>query len=100
MNPRVERTAPAAAQDLDGLHWIGPAGQSPQNVKRIGRIDILIDHDYVTAKVCAGMDLGSNQHRLASMTRIALFDRYDIEQPSTAGLMTPNASHVRNTGLF
>src|SRR5262245_54652170 len=34
------------------------------------------------------------------MTRVALLDRNDVEQPATAGLVTPNALDIGHTALL
>ena len=46
------------------------------------------------------MDLGGDQHGLARMAGIALFDRDDVEQAATAGFVTPHTPHIRNAGFF
>src|SRR5678816_641638 len=92
LNARIERSAPAAAENFDGLHRIGTAGQGPEHVKRVGRVDVLIDDDHVAAEICAGVDLGGDQHRLARMAWVALLDRDDVEQAPAAGFVTPHAS--------
>src|SRR5437867_5863495 len=51
LDARIERAAPAAAQNLDGLHRIGAACQRPEYVEGVGRINIFVDDDDVPAKV-------------------------------------------------
>ena len=56
LNLRIERAAPAAA-NLDGLDGIRAAGQRPDNIERIGRINILVDDDDIAAEISAGVNL-------------------------------------------
>src|SRR5574341_1698953 len=49
----VEGTAPAAPKDFDGPRRIRTAGDRPQNVLRVGNVDIVIDHDDVPPQIGA-----------------------------------------------
>src|SRR5919106_2053264 len=79
LDARVERAAPAAAENFDGLHRIGAAGQRPEYVEGVGRIDIFVNDDDVPAKIGTSMDLRCGEHRLAGMAGIALLDGNDVE---------------------
>src|SRR5215510_4450495 len=57
LNPWIEWSAPATTQNLDGLDWIRSAGQSPNHIECIGRIDIVIDDDDIAAEIGTGVNL-------------------------------------------
>src|SRR5262245_41905312 len=57
LNSRIEGTAPTTTQNLDGLDWIRPAGQRPNDIERIRGIDIVVDNDDIAAEIGTRMNL-------------------------------------------
>src|SRR2546426_4251850 len=100
MNDGIQRAAPAAADDLDVLLGIRAARHGPDDIIGIGRIDIVIHDDDVTAKVRAGMALGSDQRGLARMPGITLLDRDNQNETAAARNREPHTFDVGHARLL
>ena len=74
-NARIERPAPAAPQDFDGVHRLGARADCPDDFLGVGDVDVFIDNDDVASEIGAGAALACDHRRLARVAGIALLDR-------------------------
>src|SRR5579859_7523610 len=93
--PRIERTAPGLANKLDVFAGITTGGHSPENVKGIAGVNIMVNHYHEAAEIVSGVDVGRQRGSLSCVSCIGLLDGDDIEEPSAARLVAPDAF---NTG--
>src|SRR5512132_49563 len=57
LNDWIERTAPAATQQVDRRRRVGARADRPHHFVGIGNVDIIIDDNNVATEVSAGMAL-------------------------------------------
>src|SRR5574342_373129 len=86
-NCRIGRTAPTAPDDLDRSLGVGPGGNGPNHIAQIGDIDVVIDHNRVSADVNARGALRSEHPSLAGMAWVALLDGDHVKKPAPARFM-------------
>src|SRR5438132_11191322 len=88
---RVERTAPRAFDDVDGLHRVGPRAHGPDDVVEVHHVDVVVDDDDVAAEVRARVPGRGEVSHLAGMPRVALLDAHGVEEPRATDLVAPHA---------
>ena len=64
LNDRVERTTPAAPQEIHRRRRIGTSADRPQDFIGIGDIDIVVNHHDVTPQISTGVALARDQRGL------------------------------------
>ena len=69
LNDGIEGPAPAAAKDIDIFSRFAAGAHGPNNIVGVRRIDIVIDDDYETAEIGAGMALRCDHRGLFGMAR-------------------------------
>ena len=64
-NDRIQRAAPAAPENLHGVHRVGAAAHGPENIVDIEGVDIVIDDNDIPAQIGCALALAGNQRCLA-----------------------------------
>src|SRR5581483_6937472 len=100
MDDRIERTAPAAPDDLDVLHRVRAARHRPHDIVVVAGIYVLVHDDDIAAEIGARVALRGDQGGLARVAGIALLDRHDEHETAAARHREPHALNVRHAGFF
>ena len=89
-NNGIQRTAPAASDDFDGIDGIRPAAHCPRNITDIVDVDVLIHHNDITTEISAALALARNPRCLARVPGIALLDRDNRQEATEVTRNTPS----------
>ena len=71
-NSWIDGAAPASTHNFDRCFRIAPCGDRPQNISRVGRIDIVVNDDHETSQVAALAGAQRDVSRLTRMPAVTL----------------------------
>src|SRR5688500_10427025 len=86
---RLAHGGPHAFNDVEIFTHMAASGNRPDNVGRIGDVDVVIDNHDELAAIGAGTSAGGDEQSLFRMTCVALFDGYDGKRSRLAAVYKP-----------
>src|SRR5262245_11633266 len=98
-NPWIDGAAPAPAHDFDRCFRIASGSDRPENISRIGGIDIVVNDDYEASQKSAFPSTQGDMSRLARVAAVALPQRNDLQE-SHSRFELPHALDVGDAALF
>src|SRR6266851_2965709 len=100
LDARIERSRPGIADDVDRARRIRAREERPDELLKIGHVDVVVDHDHIAPAIGADMAHGGDMAGLLGMAGIALIHRHGQEQPRIADLVRPDRGHPRHSRLL
>src|SRR5439155_5931032 len=94
-DPRVERSAPCALDDVDRFDRIRARAHRPDDVVQVHHVDIVVHHDHIAAEIRTRVHGRRKVTDLARVAGVALLDADRVEETRAADLVTPDALDAR-----
>ena len=79
---------------------IGPGDECPDYLFEVRYIDIVVDHDCVTAAIGSDAAHGGDMAGLASVAGITLVDGNHEQEPRAADLVRPSGNDARDASFL